>query len=249
MKYYLPLLLFCLSFVACKNQKDIADNSQNALDWAGRYQGNLPCADCPGIQTDLELKEDGSYTLRYRYQDRSDSVYTESGKLKWGKKGQQITLEGKEKPNQYQLEEGALRQLDLKGKPVEGELAERYLLKRPEESPLNKYWKLVELNGQAIKTPKGARKEIHFILKANGQLQAHGGCNSVSGNYKLQEEQKRIQFTGLMSTKMACPNLGKEQEFLKVLGSVDNYSISGDKLSLQKAKMAPQARFEAVYFY
>jgi len=249
MKYYLPLLLFCLGFVACKNKKDIADNGQNALNWVGQYQGDLPCADCPGILTSLELKEDGSYTLRYRYQDRSDSVYTERGRIRWGKNDQQITLEGKEKPNKYRLEDGALRQLDLKGNIIEGELAERFLLKRPEESLLNKYWKLVELNGQAIKTTEGARREMHFILKVNGQLQAHGGCNSISGNYKLQEDQKRIQFTSLMSTKMACPNLGKEQEFLKVLGNVDNYSISGDKLSLQKAKMAPQARFEAVYFY
>ena len=35
---------------------DAAHNSRNALDWAGTYEGVLPCADCPGIQTRLSLR-------------------------------------------------------------------------------------------------------------------------------------------------------------------------------------------------
>ncbi len=37
--------------------------SQNSLDWAGVYEGVLPCADCPGIQTRLTLSRDETYEL------------------------------------------------------------------------------------------------------------------------------------------------------------------------------------------
>ena len=38
-------------------------NSRNSLDWAGTYEGVLPCADCPGTKTRLTLNQDGSYRL------------------------------------------------------------------------------------------------------------------------------------------------------------------------------------------
>ncbi len=37
-----------------------------------------------------------------------------------------------------------------------------------------------------------------------------------------------------------------ESEIVKVLNTADNYFLDGEKLVLQKAKMAPLARFEAV---
>ncbi len=42
---------------------DAAHNAQNSLDWAGIYQGTLPCADCGGIETELTLNADGTYAL------------------------------------------------------------------------------------------------------------------------------------------------------------------------------------------
>ena len=37
--------------VASSAEIDSAHNAQNSLDWAGDYQGILPCADCEGINT------------------------------------------------------------------------------------------------------------------------------------------------------------------------------------------------------
>ena len=42
-------------------------HAQNSLDWAGVYEGLLPCADCEGIQTKLTLNDDGAYTLEEHY--------------------------------------------------------------------------------------------------------------------------------------------------------------------------------------
>ncbi|MDE5451088.1 copper resistance protein NlpE N-terminal domain-containing protein, partial [Elizabethkingia meningoseptica] len=34
---------------------DDSHNAQNSLDWAGTYEGTVPCADCPGIKTTITL--------------------------------------------------------------------------------------------------------------------------------------------------------------------------------------------------
>jgi heat shock protein HslJ len=39
----------------------------------------------------------------------------------------------------------------------------------------------------------------------------------------------------------------KEATFMEALQKADNYSIQGKILSLNKARMAPLAKFEAVY--
>ena len=38
-------------------------NSMNSLDWAGKYEGTLPCADCEGIKYIVELKKDGNFFI------------------------------------------------------------------------------------------------------------------------------------------------------------------------------------------
>jgi len=48
-----------------------------------------------------------------------------------------------------------------------------------------------------------------------------------------------------MSTKMACENMEVENDLTKALMAADNYSMDGDNLSLNKARMAPLARFKA----
>src|SRR5690554_2309866 len=94
------LMAIAILITACQTTKtttsttvDPAHNSQNSVDWAGAYQGTLPCADCPGIETTLTLGDDGSYILRTTYLERGDSVYTESGSFSWDENGGKITLD------------------------------------------------------------------------------------------------------------------------------------------------------------
>lgn len=44
-----------------------ADSAENSLDWMGEYKGTLPCADCEGIETDIELSADKSYEITEKY--------------------------------------------------------------------------------------------------------------------------------------------------------------------------------------
>ena len=45
----------------------IGDTAETSLDWAGEYTGIFPCADCEGIETELELKADKTYELTEEY--------------------------------------------------------------------------------------------------------------------------------------------------------------------------------------
>lgn len=47
--------------------------SKVPAQWTGYYSGNLPCRDCPGIETTLWVRSDSSFILQQRYLER-DSI-------------------------------------------------------------------------------------------------------------------------------------------------------------------------------
>lgn len=115
--------------------------SEDVLDYTGLYQGNLPCADCSSIFTNLELKADGAYKLseHYRksqevsdYYKNDEGMFKEEGKYTVENGVVTIVLkDGSEK--YYQIEEGTLVALNDKKEKTEGELAEDYVLKKVSE--------------------------------------------------------------------------------------------------------------------
>lgn len=224
---------------------DSAHVARNALDWAGTYRGVLPCADCEGIETVVTLVDDGTYTARSRYLGKNGETFTESGAYAWSDRGDVVTLQGDE-PAKYRVMENRLVRLAMDGSPIAGELADHYVLAKMTDGIVEKYWKLVELDGQPV---PALDREPHLILKAEGgRVAGFGGCNRLTGSYTLDEAASRIRFGPVASTKMACAKgMDLERAFTEMLGRVDNYSLSGDRLTFNRARMAPLARFEAVY--
>lgn len=224
---------------------DPAHNTRNALDWAGAYRGVLPCADCPGIETVVILANDGTYRTRLKYLSKNDQVFSDQGRFTWNEAGNTVMFAGRE-PARYFVGENRLTRLALDGSRITGTLAEHYVLTKISEGVTEKYWKLVELRGQPV--PK-LEREPHLILKAEGgRVNGFGGCNRFTGSYNLDEAASRIGFGQIASTMMACPSgMEVEKAFHDVLRTVDNYSLNGDRLTLNRARMAPLARFEAVY--
>lgn len=108
------------------------------------------------------------------------------------------------------------------------------------------YWKLIELDGQAVTTPENAR-EAHFVLEAGEfRLRGHGGCNNFFGGYALTDD-AGLGFSGMGSTMMACPEtMETEAAFMEALGNTTRYRINGEILELY-ADENLLARFEAVY--
>ena len=103
--------------------------AETSLDYQGTYAGTLPAADCPGIETRLTLKKDGTFDLHMKYIDRDTELD------EWGRftiEANQLTLypdEG-EPTGSYRVEENRLRMLDAEKQPVTGALAENYVLQK-----------------------------------------------------------------------------------------------------------------------
>ena len=105
-------------------------HARNSLDWAGTYEGTLPCADCPGIQTRLVLMEHGAYELHTQYLDRQPHPNVVRGTFHWQPDGSTIRLDRAGDEQRFFVAEGRLIQLYQDGRRPTGPLAPRYELSK-----------------------------------------------------------------------------------------------------------------------
>jgi len=224
-------------------------SSKNSLDWEATYQGVLPCADCEGIQTVLKINYDSTFVKSTKYLGKKDTVFKDKGMFAWDKTGQIITL-NKDKHEQYFIGESQIWKLDENGKKITSDLAQNYVLKKDGLQITDRHWKLVELNGQKVDYDKKKGIQPYLILRPDEDNKVYGnaGCNRFFGTFELLEG-NQIQFSKLGATKMYCSNMDTEKQFLEVLSKADNYSLDGETMTLNKAKMAPLAKFEVAYFF
>lgn len=109
------------------------DNSMNSVDWPGTYFATLPCASCEGIETWVTLNPDGTFVLKTHHMglnDDREEIFT--GKFNWDETGSMVTLQGLigGAPGKYKVGENQIWHLDRNGKRIEGDLADRYVLKK-----------------------------------------------------------------------------------------------------------------------
>lgn len=256
-KFHILLVLLTIISACNSNPKPAEnleakpDNSQTSLDWPGVYRGILPCADCEGIETEITLNADLTYVISSIYLGKNNEAFKETGKFNWDETGAKITLENaaSKATNQYLVGENILFKLDADGNRIEGELKEKYQLKKVyfDNEISEKYWKLIELNGNKIILGKNQNIAPHLTLKnENSRVFGNGGCNAFQGFYELSDG-KKIKFSKIAATKMFCDYMEKEQELLGVFESTENYSVKNDTVSLKNAGMVSLAKFQLVY--
>ncbi|ENX59022.1 MULTISPECIES: copper resistance protein NlpE [Acinetobacter] len=114
---------------------DSAHTAENSLDWNGTYTGVLPCADCEGIKTELKLNLDKTYEIKETYLGKGDGKAFESkGSFAFDSKNTSVIELDKAGDNRkYFVAEGYLKALDMEGKEITGELADKYELKKEAE--------------------------------------------------------------------------------------------------------------------
>lgn len=265
-KALIILPLICL-FLACKNKKDVVktvqekpeaiktdntpkkviDNSENSLDWTGTYTGQLPCADCDGIETTLTLSEDFTYALTERYLGKSNEPTILNGKFLWGEKGDRITLFSKTGNTIYKVKENTLLPLGHNEEEMSGEIAKQFMLYKSNSQLVGKYWKVVEINGQPVKMDENM-KQPHLKFTANNQFTGTGGCNSMFGTY-TQVNKRMVSFSGIGMTKMACAFDNYDQELLDALGiPAEIVMVGEDEVRFQVGKRMPHLKLKAEYF-
>lgn len=88
-------------------------------------------------------------------------------------------------------------------------------------------WQLIQLDGRSVK----AAPETFVLKLENGSVSGAGACNRLMGSYKT-GERRALKIGPVASTKMACPNLDQEQQFLRALESTTHYDMDGPMLLL-----------------
>jgi len=129
----LVVALAISGLTSCLSNKEPVDihNARISVDWEGVYTGTIPSASGSGINVRLKLNMDQSYELRYIYVDRPNNPFNWKGSFTWDNTGNIIILNvDKETPPYYFVSENKLIQLDMKGKPVTGKLADNYVLNK-----------------------------------------------------------------------------------------------------------------------
>ncbi|MFD1768230.1 copper resistance protein NlpE [Sphingobacterium suaedae] len=129
--YISGLLVGLFLWIGCINTRTNASIESNKFGkitegrLLGAYRGELPCTDCEAIATVLTLGSNRSYTLEYVYVGKSTEAFSKTGT--WKLENEFLNLEGLD--YKYKVEPNQLRQLDLSGREITGDLAERYVLR------------------------------------------------------------------------------------------------------------------------
>jgi copper homeostasis protein (lipoprotein) len=252
----IAVILACCIFASCTSPKTSDDStilnnptpddsSKNSLDWNGTYKGTIPCADCEGIEIILTIKSDETFEKSSNYLGKSDEILFEAGVFAWNDTGSIITLSSKSGIKEaYQVGENVLFLLDQEGNRISGNLSELYRLEKnlADDSLENKKWVLIELQGAPYQKGEDEKEIFLYFDNETSRFYGNTSCNAINGAYTIQEG-NRISFGNAASTMMACPAMEKERIISELLKEVDNYSIGDNQLSLNKARMAPLARF------
>ena len=110
----------------------------------------------------------------------------------------------------------------------------------------NKYWKLVELQGDTVMVA-GEQREPHIIFKLNKEnVSGSGGCNNFTGAYKIIGDSVQIGPLGI--TRKFCDSMmDQEAKFMRVLEAAGKYKIYGESLEVMSNNKVI-AKFKVIYF-
>jgi heat shock protein HslJ/uncharacterized lipoprotein NlpE involved in copper resistance len=192
---------------------DPAHSSRNSLDWAGVYEGVLPCADCSGVRTRLTLGRDDSYELLTQDLGRNGAARIVRGRFTWQPDGNVITLEAGHGGQRFMVGEGRVALLQAGAAPSWPQPAQR-VLQRVAAAPAavvqrtleSHRWTLVSATGPGGQPvdglPAGPGRAL-VLGFADGRLNVEGGCNRIFGAYRIDGDD-RLVASRMASTMMAC---------------------------------------------
>lgn len=110
--------LLLLSLNGCNNADTPAASPDLTASLPASFSGQLPCADCPGINLRLNLFADNSFYLRQQYQDRQPGTFYSVGR--WRHQQDSLQLISNDHVPRFQISpDGHLKKLDQQGHIIE----------------------------------------------------------------------------------------------------------------------------------
>lgn len=109
--------------VLLKYKKEVIDthNSKTSLDWNGIYKGVIPSASGMGIELEVSLNKDLSYTIKSTYLGENSESFEENGVFSWNEDGSKIFF-GEDKELGFKVIENGLIKLDIEGNEIISDL-------------------------------------------------------------------------------------------------------------------------------
>ena len=96
------------------------------------------------------------------------------------------------------------------------------------DARLDGKWTVVQLNGEEV---TGEKKPYLSFSLADKRVTGNAGCNNISGS--LEATRNELHFGAIAVTRMACPDMGIENELLELLNKSEiDYRIVEGKLLL-----------------
>jgi len=106
----------------------------------GTYYGELPCADCPGINYELQLNDDKTYTEKVLYLDQDTVAREQTGSFSVNNDTLLVLEEKSENAgmNKFVITQDSLRMLDESGNVITSGFSDKYILTttKPERSSM-----------------------------------------------------------------------------------------------------------------
>ncbi len=111
------------------------------------------------------------------------------------------------------------------------------------------YWKLIDLHEHLISSEKMSR-DAHIVFsdmkEGKGTFKGASGCNDMLGKYEGKDNTITIDIKHIAMTRMACPYMEIETQFIEVLGKASTWKMNVNYLSLLDDKGMPIALFKAL---
>ncbi len=114
-----------------------------------------------------------------------------------------------------------------------------------DEPLLDRYWRVVEIDGKVVKVVNN-HAEPHLILAAGNRAHGSDGCNRFNGSY---DTTQGLRFGRMASTMMACmpPVDLLAREFMAALNTTASYRIKGQRMDLLDTEGRVRVRLEATF--
>lgn len=109
---------------------EVSSECTAAKKYLGTYEGTLPCADCDGNKTTLSILEDGTYELKNEYLGKEYNSYTECGTYYLKDGVIELVTPSSGRKTYYKVLEESVALCDSVGTLNDGELADKYILKK-----------------------------------------------------------------------------------------------------------------------
>lgn len=235
MKPYFVFLTVILLLSACTTSQPTQKTQIEPISIAGLYTGLLPCEGCPGIEVELNLKDDFTFAETSTYQERDVRPITVYGK--WNLEKNNLHLHYPDHSEDLCIENSKLFKLSQQNQKLNTSQPGYFVFEPKSKSTttpnlsLDGKWIMLTLNGQTYANPRDANRKpfisfstVEFVVSGNT------GCNNYHGKFVLEGNKLTIG-PSLAMTKMGCLDTF-ENQFINSLTSVDSYQIHNQQLSL-----------------